>query len=349
MEWIRRQDGELACVTLINSRGLAIELMSFGACLRKVSIPVAGAAIPLTLTLKDTEEYTVRSTGNCGKTLAPNAGEIGQGKGVALTDGTVIYPTANRGGNSLHGGAHAGNLQNWRLLSCAAEQDSAYAEFALFLPDGLDGWPGNRSFTVRYTLDENDTIRMDYTAKSDRATYVNMSNHTYWNLEQLPERAMEQRLFIDTEGMYQNGEDALPCGILSRGQILRESGVDLTKENRAGDLIRSGEDLYGRQIALGGGIDNGFLLRCDRRADEPACVLASADGRLAVELYTDAPAVVVYQAGGMKEGVRMENGCVTRKNCAIALEAQAIPNLEPQKPLLPGECFRRMIRYRIRW
>lgn len=240
-------------------------------------------------------------------------------------------------------------MQNWSLTAFAAGEEEAFAEFSLSLPDGLDGWPGNRHFTVCYTLGKKGMLRLDYTARSDRATYVNMSNHTYWNLEQLPERAMEQRFFIDAEGMYFNGEDALPREIVSCDRLLRESGADFTRENRAGDLLHGGDDPYGRQIALGGGIDNGFLLRRTRRADEPACVLTSADRRLSLRLYTDAPALVVYFAGGMKEGVLLENGSRTVKNCAIALEAQEIPNLAPQSPLLPEETFKRTICYQLCW
>lgn len=342
-----KQSGEVKSVFLENDRGMKVELLSFGACLKKVSVPVDGIDRTLTMTYRDIEEYTVRSTGNCGKTLAPNAGEIGEEKGITMTDGSVIHPFANRGGNSLHGGAHAGNVRNWELEDFGATEKTAYAVFSLTLPDALDGWDGNRSFEVRYSINNGDIIEIALSAVTDRPTYINMSNHAYWNLDNDTDRAEEQRLFINAEGMYLNGADSLPVRLADISEIKSESGVDFNKPNLCRELCTFRKGEYGAQIQAGNGLDNAFLLRKQGSGVQSACVLESADGKTAIELLTDAPDLVVYQAGLLKEGVILENGQTTRKNCSIALEAQEIPNLKKNRPLLPGETFNRTVCYII--
>lgn len=345
----KEQCGEFTIVRIENDAGLFVELLSFGACLKRVSVPIAGTLQDISLSFEEIEEYTVRSTGNAGKTLAPNAGEVGEEPGIVLTDGSEIHPAANRNGNSLHGGAHAGNLQNWTLIECKADETHAYAVFALALAAGLDGWSGNRKFTVRYTVDQNSTIEIDLSAETDRKTYINMSNHAYWNLERDPANAMEQRLTLDVAAMCYNDAHSLPSCVVPCEKILQENGIDFTEKNRIGDFLQSTTDDYGKQIEMGGGIDNAFLLRSKRNPEMPACILENSNGSIKLELYTDAPAVVVYQAGGMKPGIRLRNGFLTTKNCAIALEAQDIPNLSPVKPLAPGEEFKRKICYKLFW
>lgn len=342
------QHGETMTVLLRNDSGMTAELFSFGACLRKVSYPVDGELRTVTMTFSENEEYTIRSTGNCGKTLAPNAGEIGEEKGIALSNGTKIHPLANRGGNSLHGGAHAGNVRNWALLSYGTDDNRVYAEFFLELPDGLDGWSGNRKFYVRYSLDNEDSLCIDFSAETDQASYINMSNHAYWNLDDDPEKAMEQTLFLDAEGMYYNGEDSLPLRAVSVNEILRESGIDFRQSNSCSKLISSTNGEYAKQILAGKGIDNAFSLRKDREIDQRVCELISADRKLCLELFTDAPDLVVYMAGSLKEGILLDNGKLTCRNCSVALEAQEIPNLKVNRPLFPGEVFHRTIRYRIK-
>ena len=340
--------GDFTEVKMGNDSGMIVELLSFGACLKKVALPVNGVLRTITMTFSDDEEYTVHSTGNCGKTLAPNAGEIGEKNGIALNDGSEIHPLANRNGNSLHGGAHAGNVRNWTLLSNGADDSRAYAEFYLELPDGLDGWSGNRKFYVCYSLDNEDSLCIDLSAETDQTTYINMSNHAYWNLDDDPSKAMEQILFVDTEGMYFNGDDSLPEQVVSIDEILYESGIDFRQSNSCSKLIAPTNGEYAKQVLAGKGIDNAFSLRKGREIDQRVCELISADQKLCLELFTDAPDLVIYMAGSLKADLLLENGKMTCRNCAVALEAQEIPNLKVNRPLFPGEVFHRTIRYRIK-
>lgn len=349
MKYGKEQRGIFTFVQLENTAGLSVELLSFGACMKSVSIPVDGVRRGLSLSFDALEEYTVRSTGNSGKTLAPNAGEISEEIGILLSDGSEIHPAANRNGNSLHGGPHAGNLQNWTLTGCGADDETAYAEFALDLEDGLDGWPGNRTFTVRYTLNESSALTIDLSAKTDKPTYINMSNHAYWNLEFDPAHAMEQRFSIDAESMCYNDSRSLPSVCVPCEDIFGENGIDFTAKNTIGDFLPPRAGAFGHQVEMGGGIDNAFMLRKGRDLNKPACTLESRNEKIRLELYTDAPSIVVYQAGGMKADILLRSGFHTKKNCAIALEAQEIPNLSPVTPLSPDSEFARRICYKISW
>ena len=336
---------DVACVKLCSDSGVQAELLSFGAALRTFAASSEGKIIPLTLTFAGLEEYTVRNTASCGKTLAPNAGEVEEAAGILLTDGSVIHPTANKERNSLHGGAHAGSVQNWELADAGTDGHTAFAQFDLTLPDGLDGWPGERIFHVRYSLLADDSLQIDLSATTDRPTYINMSNHAYWDLEQDPAAAADQWLSINAQEMWLNDANAIPEQTVSLEKPREESGIDLRGPFRMRDLLTVHGGCLGRQIELGKGLDNAFRLRTGRSFEEPACSLESADRRQRLDLFTDAPDLVVYMAGTIQSGILLENGRNSEKHCAVALEAQEIPNGKVNRALLPGETFHRMIRF----
>ncbi len=342
---------EISRVFLENDHGLRTELLSFGACIRKTDVFSSGKWRTLTQSFTDTDEYTVKNTAYAGKTLGPCAGRFTVEKGISLDDGTVFHPDANeRGTNCLHGGEHSLSRLNWQITEVSAREDDASAVFTAEQADGLDGWPGNRSYRVTYTLRNDDSLEILLEARSDKPTYINMSNHSYWNLNIRSSEAMEQLVQIFAEGIGMNSSaDGVPCKAVPVPEIERENGIRFDRENTIREISPADTRTdYAGQIRLGKGQNNAFLFGDQDTGDVPLrCRLLSADRKFSVDMYSDAPAMVLYGSGSMDEGLPLENGEVSGRNCSAAFEFQEMPTLQKIRTLHPGEIFRRKIIFRF--
>ena len=161
---------------LKNKNGMEVQALSAGAALRRISVPDKnGVFADVVLGFEDTAEY-FGNTLFAGAALGPVAGRI---SGAKLNiSGKTYNLTKNDGENNLHGGNNNISFVNWEALYA----DEKSIKLRTSLADGTDGFPGNRTFTAEYSLDEENRLTMKYTAVSDRDTYFNMSNHTYFNM-----------------------------------------------------------------------------------------------------------------------------------------------------------------------
>lgn len=340
---------DISRVFLENDRGLRAELLSLGACIRKIDAFISGNWLTLTQSFADLNEYTVRNTAYAGKTLGPCAGRFTVKAGIQLDDGSVFHPDPNeRGINCLHGGEHSLSRMNWLVTEVKAGENSASAVFSAGQADGLDGWPGKRDYLVTYTLRNDDSLEAVLEAQSDIPTYMNMSNHSYWNLNIRSGEAMEQFIQIFAEGMAMNSPvTGVPCEAVPLSVIERENGIRFDRENTIREISPkdSGTD-YAKQILLGKGQNNAFLFG-EQTAGTVShrCSLLSSDRKIRVDMFSDAPAMVLYASGSMDEGLALENGQTSRKNCSAALEFQEMPTIQKITTLHPGEKFSRTIRF----
>ena len=167
-------DGRDVPVITLSNADAAVELLPFGAAVRALRVrDRAGNWVDVCLGYDTLEEY--RDQDACfGGTIGRCANRVG---GARFTvDGTEYRLTANEGANTLHGGAEGFHKKLWRY---ACGENSV--TFTLDSPDGEEGFPGNLRAEVTYIL-QNSTLTMEYRAKSDKATVVNLTNHTYFNL-----------------------------------------------------------------------------------------------------------------------------------------------------------------------
>lgn len=163
----------------ITSNGMMVELSTFGAAIQNIALRHESSWRSIVLSYKD-EEALCASGSYAGRTLAPNAGRI---RGGALDIcGRKHSLAPNDGQNQLHGGKHNLSFTDWAIDELEEAHDYVKIAFTATQPDGLDGFPGNRRYYVSYVIEDTNWIRIVYRAESDQPTYVNLSNHTYWNL-----------------------------------------------------------------------------------------------------------------------------------------------------------------------
>jgi len=272
-----------------------------------------------------------------GRTVGPCCGRVAGG--AIEIDGKPLALTRNEGENHLHGGINGVATQAWR----GEQLSPTRARFELALPDGLDGYPGNRRLRAEYALSGR-TLSVRYTAATDRTTWLGLTNHAYWDLTgRFDGSALDQRLQVAARRVVLNGPGHLP----SRAAAA-EGPFALDGSRSLRTMLEAFPDHP--QLTLGRGYNNAFLLDgalMDRLGF--AARLTAPDGGLSLTLRTDQPALVLYSGGFLDGATRLARGGAT-PGCAVALEAQPVPDpfhLPGQKAelLRPGEEYRREIRW----
>jgi len=273
-----------------------------------------------------------------GRTIAPCCGRV---RGGAIdVDGAPHRLSLNDGPNHIHGGFEGAAHQLW-----TAEQVSATCvRFSLRLPHGLDGYPGDRALTAEYAV-EGAALSVVYTACTDRATWLDMTSHAYWDLSgRFDGGALGQRLEIPARRVVYNGEGHLPQSVEPAA-----GAFDFRRPARLCDSMRLGP--AHAQLALGRGYNNAFLLDKGAVYGVAARLSSSATG-IAMTMESDRPAVVLYSGGFLGADTPLRGGGHASPGCAVALEAQGAPDpfhLPGAEPALlrPGDAFHAKICWRF--
>lgn len=297
----------------------------------------------------------LRASGSyAGRTLAPNAGRIRGGALMICSRKHSLAP--NDGQNQLHGGKHNLSFTDWDIEELEEAPDYVKLSFTATQPDGLDGFPGNRRYHVRYIIEDTNWIRIEYRAESDQPTYVNLSNHTYWNLagsEWVPEigAGLRQELEIAANNVVLNDTASLPADIIPVAGTAFDFRVPVSLRHMLdSEILRDRTSI--EQFQTGRGYNNAYVLtRADLRRhlrgvrhEEPlkkACTLRDPVSGHQLTMMTDTSALVLYSGGFLPT-----------PSSHIALEAQDIPDVShllPERMTLttPEKAFYREIRFKI--
>jgi aldose 1-epimerase len=254
---------------------------------------------------------SVDAGGSAGKTIGRYANRIARGSFVL--DGTTFALSTNEGRNTLHGGADGFSKRTWTV----AEQSDASVMFVLHSPDGDQGFPGTLECRVRYSWSDDDALRIDYAAATDKPTVVNLTNHVYFNLSGDPGRSIsEYRLHLAASAYTPVDDESIPTGEIAP--------VDPARDFRTARAV--GTVSYDCNFAIDGW--DGSL--------RYAATLSDRESGRTLVVETTQPGVQLY----------------TGKPGAIALETQHFadapnrPNF-PSTVLRPGEAFTSTTIYRF--
>lgn len=260
------------------------------------------------------------------------------GKARFTLDGATYTLAKNNGENSLHGGNEGFDKKLWNARTESGEQgQTLILEYTS--PDGEEGYPGTLRTEVRYTLSDDDSLRIDYRATTDKKTVVNLTNHTYFNLAGQGEGDILNHE-IEIRASRFTPVDA---GLIPTGELRSVEGTpfDFRKPRRIGERIEANDE----QIRLGGGYDHNFVL--DREGEGlslAARVLEPSTGR-GLEVWTTEPGMQFYTGNFLDGSITGKGGKVYPRRSGFCLETQHFPDSPngpefPSTVLEPGQEYR---------
>jgi aldose 1-epimerase len=328
---------------LVAPSGIAALVSSWGANLIALSMPDRnGRFADVVLGFDTAADYLAQANIYFGCTVGRVANRI---RGAEFRLGAIDFHLArNDGPHHLHGGAtRSFDRVDWSAQRVAAADGEAVS-FRYVSPDGEEGYPGTLDTTVTYTLTRSDELRIDYLARTDRTTPVNLTNHTYWNLARAGHpTVLDHELQVHADLYTPTDLDLIPLGSI---EPVAGTALDLRKPATLGARIAELEPGGGR------GYDHNYVLPEGRPLTEPVARLRDpASGRV-VEVITDQPCLQVYSGNLMVPTVG-KGGVPYPRRSAVCLEPQATPDAVHNPAfgsilLEPGDTYRRSITFRMR-
>ena len=323
-----------AVYTMKNNAGMEVSVTNFGGRITSIVIPDRdGVRRDVVLGFDKIEDYYPENhKSDFGASIGRYANRIAAAK--FAIDGTEYSLSANDHGNCLHGGATGWQYQPYKVV----EADSSHIKLQMVSPDGDNGFPGEVTAYVTYTLTEDNRIDIAYSATTTAPTVVNMTNHSYFNLSGDPTRSI-----VDDE-LYLNASQFTPIDTLSipTGSHSDVEGTpfDFRQMHRIGDYI----DADNEQIAHGRGYDHNWVLDTKGDISQVAATLYSPASGIALNVYTDEPGIQVYTGNFLDGSTVGKGGIAYNHRTAICLETQHYPDSpnHPEWPsvvLRPGETY----------
>lgn len=292
-----------------NKKGLSAQILNYGGIIKKLVYN----GVDVVLGRDSFEEY-LNNDGYFGAIIGRNSNRI---KNSEFEIGKKLYKLfANDGENNLHGGKDGFDKKIWDVKMIDEEEPSLV--LSTISPDGEESFPGNVKVQVAYTLTKDNSLKIQYIGESDEDTVLNMTNHTYFNLNGHSSGSIENHLLWLNSGYYTpNADDCIPTGeILS----VKNTPFDFTKEHSIIDGLKADNE----QIEKIGGFDHNFVLNgCGYRKIGKCTGDKSG---IAMEIYTDQPGMQIYSGNVIEENRICKNGMVYGKHHGICFETQGFPN-----------------------
>ena len=325
--------------TLNGASGAAARVTNYGGILQSLEIPdTAGHLVDVVLGFDTLDEYLGghpffgTTVGRCANRIAGGRFKLeGRDYQLAINDGA--------GPNHIHGGPGGFDKQFWEPQDFGQREDGPYVEMTYTSVDGEEGYPGTVETTVIYTLTGDDELRISMTARTDRSTVVNLTNHSYWNLnghQAGPVLDHEVTLFADAytpvDGYLSPTGEIRPVAgtpfdftepktIAAEMDAVSQSGPPESAGPREPAGTRKPDGTGGP-----GGYDHNFVLREAGGRVRPAAQVASRRSGLAMAVRTDQPGVQFYTGNNLTDALTGKRGAVYGSHHGFCLETQAFPD-----------------------
>lgn len=331
--------------TLTNAHGMEVRTIPYGAIVVSIRVPdTAGHIDDIVMGHETLEKYFTQSR-FFGAIVGRYANRIG-GSTFDL-DGKTYKLAANSGANSLHGGLKGFDKVVWAATPFSTGQNSGVT-YRYVSADGEEGYPGRLDVRVTYTLTANDALTIDYSATTTKATPLNFTNHSYFNLAgDGSSDVLDHEVQINADRYTPVDETKIPTGGFAS---VANTPFDFRNRTRIGAHINDDDP----QIKIGGGYDHNFVLnRSGAGLLKAAQVWEPISGR-SMAVWTTQPGLQLNTANALDGTYIGKAGHVYRARYAVCLETQHFPDSPhhvnfPSTILRPGAPFTSRTEYRFSW
>lgn len=323
---------EVVLYTIENAGGSVVKLINIGAAIHSIIVPnKEGKMVDVALGFEDYTKY-MNDGAALGKSVGRYANRIA--KGHFTLDGVEYSLAINNGVNALHGGPTG--LWN-RVCDSCVKGDSVV--FSYVSPDGEEGYPSELAMEVSYTFTDDNDLQMVYSAETDGATVINMTNHNYFNLNG------EGSGDIHAHTLKLNADNFLPTDDtqIPTGEIAPVAGTPMNfMEAKA---IGAEIEAEYEPLIIGHGYDHCWVLNNYKKGVmQPAAELYSAESGICLEVSTTQPAAQVYTGNWLTGAGVNKAGKEHTNRDGVAIECQNFPDA-PNKPSFPCSVLRKGEKY----
>ena len=331
-------DGDsTALYVLTNKNGMEVCVTNFGARIVSVMVPdVKGQLQDVVLGFDSIGQY-IRIPSDFGAAIGRYANRIN--KGQISVGGETIQLPVNNYGHCLHGGPQGGQYK----VVKATPIGTSGLKLTLVSPDGDMNFPGNVTVSVTYRLTDDNAIDIQYEGTTDKETILNMTNHSYFNLNgDASTPITDDTLFINADAFTPVDSTFMTTGEITS---VAETPFDFTTPTPIGARIDMEDN---EQLANGHGYDHNWVLRESNDITTVAAKVVSPVTGIVLEVLTDQPGIQIYTGNFLDGTVTGKKGVVYNRRAAICLETQVYPD-SPNKSLVnpswpspylkPGETY----------
>ena len=335
------QDGRpVSMYTLTNSKGATMKVINYGGIIVSLEVPdKEGNPLDVVLGYDSLEAYEKRNP-FFGALVGRYGNRIGKGK--FTLDGKEYDLVKNNNGNHLHGGTKGFDKVIWDIEQVPSD-DGVAVKLSYLSKDMEEGYPGNLDVDVIYTLTDDNTIKFDYKATTDKKTIVNLTQHTYFNLNGGKSDILSHELVLHADKFIAVDEALIPTGEI---RSVENTPMDFRKPTRIGERINSDFE----QIRFGRGYDHTWVINGEglkRTAD----VYDPVSG-IEMVVHTTEPGVQFYTGNFLDGSLTGKNNVVYKQRTGFCLETQHFPDSPnkrdfPSVVLEPGQTYSTLTTYKF--
>jgi aldose 1-epimerase len=321
-------DGKTADLYILtNKNGMEVSITNYGGIVTSIKVPDRNGKLGDAALGYDTLDGYASDKVYFGATVGRYCNRIGHAE--FSLDGVKYTLAKNNGENTLHGGINGFNKMLWEARDVSQDGEPAL-ELKYTSKDMEEGFPGNLSATVVFTLTNKNELKIDYSATTDKKTVVNLTNHSYFNLAGPGSGdVLKTVLRIEADKFTPIDSGLIPTGEL---KSVQGTPFDFRKATEIGARIDAGDE----QLKLGRGYDHNFVLIKNKpngltlaaRAEE------STTGRV-LEVWTTEPGIQLYTGNFLDGSIHGKGGIAYTKRSAFCLETQHFPD-SPNHPNFPS-------------
>ncbi len=329
--------------TLANDNGVEMKVINYGGIITELKVPDKNGNFEDVVLGFDSLEGYVKSSPYFGALVGRYGNRIAKGK--FTLDGQEYSLAQNNMGNHLHGGIKGFDKVVWKAEPTETEE-GPQLKLSYLSPDMEEGYPGNLQVEVTYTLTNDDAIRIDYKATTDKKTVVNLTNHSYFNLTGNPDTTiLDHELMLNADQFVPVDETLIPTGEL---QPVEGTPMDFTEPTAIGTRI--GEEY--EQLKLGLGYDHCWVINGEAGTLRQAATVYEPNSGRFMEVLTTEPAVQFYSGNFLDGSFAGKGGVVYQQRSGLCLETEHFPD-SPNQPdfpsveLKPGDTYQTTTVYKF--